>query len=58
MTQHPGSTEASAPPPPGGQSEVGADPVQPESALNGHIPEAVLHLKSAVQSGTPWQQAY
>ena len=57
MSQRPGSTEASAPSPPGGQSGVGADFVHQETALNGHAPEAVLHLKSAVQSGTPWQQA-
>jgi len=57
MSQRPGSTEASAPSPPGGQSGVGADFVHQETALNGHAPEAVLHLKSAVQSGSHWQQA-
>ena len=57
MSQHPGSTEASAPSHPGGRSGVGADFVHQETAHNGHVPEAVLHLKSAIQSGTPWQQA-
>ena len=57
MTQHLDSTEASAPSPPGGQSGVGAEFVRPENSLNGHIPEAVVHLKSAVQSGAPWHRA-
>ena len=57
MTQRPASTEASAPSPPGRRFGVSSDVVHQETALNGHIPEAVLHLKSAVQSGTPWQQA-
>ena len=57
MSQHIGFAEASAPPSPNAQTEADADFVHPETSLNGHIPEAVLHLKSAVQSGTPWQQA-
>ncbi|HAJ01290.1 MAG TPA: hypothetical protein DCL97_11515 [Dehalococcoidia bacterium] len=57
MSQHVTSAEASAPPHSGEQSGVGVEFADPKISLNGHIPEAVVHLQSAVRSGTPWQKA-
>jgi hypothetical protein len=54
MSQQLDSTEVS---PPIDQPGGGVEFSGPENSLNGHVLEAVLHLKSAVQSGTPWQRA-
>ena len=57
MTQHLGSTDAAAPSSTGDKPNVGAEFASQENAINGQVPEAVLHLQSSVRSGVPWYRA-